>query len=124
MGKWLYNNCEFEFDPMDYDDAARYESAVAVYRDSTNSMDEHVSLSENIERGCGFYKTFFDSMFGEGTYNRLFGEKKNIRMCEDAFMSLITYVKKSGDEMFDRRIKFMDKYVPEASEASKSSKPS
>ena len=119
MEKWTHNGHEFDFDPMDYEDAVRYEAAVKRFQESSDALDEHAPLGESILKGCEIYKAFFDSMFGEGTYKSLFGEKKNIRACDEAFISLVSYVRAAGDAIFDQRVKFMGKYAPRAEADSK-----
>lgn len=54
----------------------------------------------------------FDSVFGKGTSQKLFKNKRNLRLYEEAFISLVNMNKKANEEMTLRRMSLQPKTEP------------
>lgn len=83
---------EFEFDIFDEDCAIAYEEAVGVMQKASEQKGTSLGLVESLRQQCRAVFVFFDTLFGEGTHEELFGERVNLNDCLDAYTDLIDQV--------------------------------
>ena len=105
------NNVELEdIDIMDADVAEKYEEAVKkVQKEAEESKkSEYTNLSAMIRAQCNAVFNCFNTIFGEGTDKKVFGEKVNLIICLKALEELITIIDAGREEVQ----KFANKYSP------------
>ena len=102
------NRVELEFNLMDADIAEKYEKAYRKMQKGATNIPNNLSLAESIRKQCKLIFNFFDEVFGEGTSEKIFGNKTNLRECIKAVETLIDYVNKDTEEAN----KIINKYSP------------
>ena len=63
----------------------KYEAQNDIIVVKMNEMDKNIRRSEAVRIQCTLVFEFFDTVFGEGTARRIFGEKVNLKTCIDAY---------------------------------------
>lgn len=105
------NNVELEdLDILDADTAEKYEIAVKkVQKEAEESkVLENTSLSAMIRKQCNAIFDCFNTIFGEGTDKKVFGQKVNLMTCLKAFEELIEIANEQKKELE----KLTNKYSP------------
>lgn len=95
-----------ELDIFDADVAEKYEDCLNEVEKPVKH--EGLKTSSVIRKQCNVVFDFFNTMFGEGTDKKVFGNKTNIRVCLEAFASLIEQVNSQKEEVD----KLTAKYAP------------
>lgn len=111
----LINGVELEdLDFMDADVAEKYEMACeAVVKDMDKiSNKKDLKNSELIRFECESVFRFFNSVFGEGTDKKVFGEKVNLMTCIKAFEDVKNYQSNKDKEFADYAANLKSKYSP------------
>ena len=110
----LINNVELEdIDIYDLDTAEKYEAAITQFQKEATEL-KSVSdaggavLSTTIKKQCNAVFDCFNTVFGEGTDKKVFGNKTNLMVCLKAFEELAVFANKQKDEME----KMANKYSP------------
>lgn len=85
------NGIELELDIFDADVMAAYEQELATVAAQGEALQKQAGLSAaaSIRAQCRLIADFFDHLFGEGTAQRLFGEKQHLLHSLDAFEALL-----------------------------------
>ncbi len=88
---------ELEFDIFDAENAERFENAVEqVAKEAKDaekqSAEGSMKGSEAIRRQCKSVFGFFNSVFGEGTDKKIFGERVNLIRCISAFEEALAQI--------------------------------
>ncbi len=112
MSLWKWNDVELEIDMQDFDFTERYEKSLEQMGEREKTIKRIGAKSVVIKEYCEMFNDFFDALFGEGTAKKLFAEKKNTRLCEEAYFSLIEALKKDVSSANEQRQKQMKKYQP------------
>lgn len=105
------NNVELEdIDIFDADTAEKYEIAVKKVQEeaAASKLLESIRLSEAIRKQCNAVFNCFNTMFGDGTDRKVFGNKVNLMICLKAFEELIIHVNEQKKELE----KLTNKYSP------------
>ena len=105
------NNVELEdVDIFDVDTAEKYELAVKKVQEeaAASKLIEDISLSAMIRKQCSAVFDCFNTIFGEGTDKKVFGQKVNLMTCLKAFEELIVNVNEQKKELE----KLTSKYSP------------
>lgn len=87
----LFRDMELDFDIYDADTAELYEEAAKQAGEEAVKKPGE-TLSECIRRQCGAVFHFFDTLFGEGFHQELFGERTNLVECLEAFREFVGLV--------------------------------
>lgn len=104
----IINGVELQdLDIYDMEVAEKYEKAIEKVKEQCNEV-EGKSLSETIKLQCNSIFNLFNSMFGEGTDKKIFGNKVNLLICINAFEELILQV----NEQKKKLEKISNKYSP------------
>lgn len=92
------NGVELELDIFDADVAEKYDKAIKKVmniEEDTKSM----SIGEGIRTQCKAIFNVFDELFGQGTHERVFGDKVNLLECLKAFEALIAGINEKNKEI-------------------------
>lgn len=99
MAKFTIKNVELEFDIYDLENAEKYEAQVERMREVAEAAKGEKSLAKTIKTQCGAIFEFVDTLFGEGTANKLFGGKTNLVECANVYYKIIDEIGKSRSEL-------------------------
>lgn len=104
----IINGVELEdIDIYDLEVAEKYEKALKTVQESS-SKDDSKSLSEGIRFQCKLIFDFFNTVFGEGTNKKIFGNKVNLMTCVKAFEEVVSRMNEQKKEIE----KLSNKYSP------------
>jgi len=112
---WEYNGNEFEFDMQDLEYAERYDAAMKNLANREKKAKKDGSLSERIKDYDDMIRSMFDDLLGDGAGDDVLGDKVNVRNCDEAYDSFITFIanqKKENDERSAEFINRMKSYGP------------
>lgn len=109
---WNYNNQEFEVDLQDVDFAEKYERAFNQLDESEKKMQKEGSLSGVLRGYCLLFHNLFDDIYGQGTAKKMFGDKVNAAICNEAYAAFMDAAKRSSLEANQTRTRMMNKYKP------------
>ena len=100
---------ELDFDICEPDTIEKYEKALdKVIEKTTFNEKDKLSTSEKVRIQCLAVFEFFDSVFGEGSKEDIFGEKVNLRDCLIAFNQVIEEAARQNKEIEE----LTNKYTP------------
>ena len=107
------NGVEFEIDFTDADvmELIDRESQIASQKAKElekQNLDD-LSLAEGIRQECKIVKDFFDNVFGEGTSEKIFGNKDSLMECINAYEDTMNAYQEQYKEYYDR----VSKYSPD-----------
>jgi len=102
------NNVELQdIDILDLEVAEKWELALERVENVAKNT-EGMKVSETIKTQCNSIFEVFNTLFGEGTDRKVFGDRVNLMMCLKAFEELVTQVKSQSAEVE----KMASKYSP------------
>lgn len=102
------NNVELQdIDILDLEVAEKWEDALERVEGVAKSI-EGVKASETIRIQCNAIFEVFNTLFGEGTDRKVFGDRVNLMTCLKAFEELVLYIKEQETEVE----KMASKYSP------------
>jgi len=107
--KWNYNGLEFEADFEDVDFLEKYSNAMYKLSDDSKNLPKDGKDIDRIRNICKCYQEFFDRVFGPGTSQVLFENKQNLRLYEEAFISLVNLNEEANEKMNERRMSLQPK---------------
>lgn len=111
----LVNGVELEdLDFMDANIVEKYEFACEnVVKDMAEiSNKKNLKNSEAIRLECESVFKFFNTVFGEGTDKKVFGDKVNLMVCIKAFEDVKNYQSDKDKEFAEYASKLKSKYSP------------
>ena len=83
-------NIEVDFSFTDADDLERFENGAKKVRDEANKYTkQYCGVAESIRKECEIIDTFFDEVFGKGTSQKLFNNKKDLKKHMDLFIDIV-----------------------------------
>ena len=89
---WKINGLELE---LDLEDADVFEKTMKTFEqmdEDGKNIDKTGNMPEFIKRYCEIYYNAFDRIFGEGTGEKIFNGKKNMRNCDEVWDSFIGFM--------------------------------
>ncbi|MGH4125597.1 MAG: DUF6673 family protein [Clostridium sp.] len=102
------NNVELEdIDILDADVAEKYENALGEVAGIAKKV-EGMKPSESIRTQCRVIFSTFNTLFGEGTDKKIFGDRVNLLICLKAFEELVVAMNSQKEEVQ----KLANKYSP------------
>lgn len=106
MSVIVINGNELEFDAYDVDVVERTDDAREHLSNEISEInsDSNMRSVEKLRAMCDATRAFFDCIFGDGTGDKIFGDKDNVKTCLDA----VGAVNASADE---QQKAFNDTYV-------------
>lgn len=96
------NGKEMEYDVFDADKMETYEAAmqkVADRMDSLKQQEKQLSASQSIRLQHQAVAECFDSLFGPGTSQEIFGGQVNLKLSLQAFGELVEGIRKQQAEL-------------------------
>ncbi|MGL5765167.1 MAG: DUF6673 family protein [Sarcina sp.] len=106
------NNVELEFDAYDAEQIQLIEIAAVEMDKVIQDTPVDITWADNIRYQCNEIFKFFDKVFGEGTSKQLFGDKTNLRVCNEALAELLEQAHLEIKEVNDSVTKKFSKYIP------------
>lgn len=104
----IINNVELEdLDILDLEVAEKYEKALESI-DGIGEKAKDMKVTDSIRLQCNAIFNIFNTLFGEGTDQKIFGEKVNLLVCLKAFEELILQANTKNNEVE----KLYNKYAP------------
>lgn len=101
---------EIEFDFLDVESLAKYETALEEYLNEVNKIKQFKGKdSEGYKKLCDIVYDFFDKLIGNGTGTQILGEKRNFRKCLIAMEEVVAEKQNSDKEITD----ILNRYSPE-----------
>lgn len=83
------NNVEFDIDFTDADFIEKLEKAKDISAKQSEELEtKKLTPAEGIRQECKIAKDFLDYVLGEGTSQKLFGEKNSLKECVKALEEL------------------------------------
>lgn len=109
---WVYNGHEFPLDMDNLDDLERYESAQNEQRTYLAKQTSLVSEARQLIAYCGGIRVLFDTLFGEGTAEKLLGDSRKPTDYDAVYESFNDFLYAQTHEAAVRREKMLNKYKP------------
>lgn len=107
------NGVELDIDFTDADILERIEKGSKKVYDEAERLSKesgsNLSPAEGIRQECKILKDFLDYVLGEGTSEKLFGNKDSLKQCLNAYEDIVNARKTQIDE-FQAKV---SKYSPE-----------
>ncbi len=104
------NNVELDIDFTDADILERIETgSKKVYEEAEELKSSTVSPAEGIRQECKILKDFLDYVIGEGTSEKLFGNKNSLQQCLNAYEDIV----KARDQQINDFEARVSKYSPD-----------
>lgn len=104
----IINGVELEnIDIYDVEIAEKYEKAMKKVENIEKEV-EGLSFAESIKKQCETVFEMFNTLFGEGTDKKVFGNKVNLIICLKAFEELVLQTNEQKTEIE----KMKNKYSP------------
>lgn len=106
----LINGVELEdIDIYDLEVAEKYDKVLENLKEvEQNNNSTSMNMVDIIKTQCNAIFNVFNTMFGEGTDKKIFGNKVNLLVCMKAFEELVLQINEKKDEME----KITNKYSP------------
>ncbi|MGN0584179.1 MAG: DUF6673 family protein [Ruminococcus sp.] len=108
---WVYHGRSFPFDFDDYECAVKYKNAV-IALSRAKVPDRMTDPAGFIKAYCGAIGAFFDSIFGVGTAEFLFGDNHSKRLCDETYEVFLCFVSAQVRESNKRLAEISEKYAP------------
>lgn len=93
MSKFTFGKYETEIDVTDVAFVEKYEDVADQYNKDIKNVPKDGKVSEQMRAMCEVFFTAFDSLFGEGTSKKMFGDKLSVDLCVQAFKQLVELMK-------------------------------
>ena len=112
MSLWRWNDVELEIDMEDVEFLERYEIAFDNMELKETELQKTGKKSEIARDYCDMFYRLFDDIFGQGTGEKLLGEKKNVRNCEECYDAFLSACQKCVIEANKRQNALANKFKP------------
>lgn len=110
---WEINGLSLELDLQDADTSERYEKAFEAMQNSENSLPKDGKLSERIRAYCKLFRDLFDSLFGEGTSEKIYaGVPDNTDRYDEIYFNFLDFVAEQRNGILQRKTERFAKYRP------------
>lgn len=87
-----------DLDILDLEVAEKYEKALESLQELSGKV-QGMSMVESIKTQCNAVFDVFNTMFGEGTDKKVFGDRVNLLTCLKAFEELVTQMNVQNAEV-------------------------
>lgn len=87
-----------DIDILDLEVAEKYEKALESIENIAETI-EGMKVSESIRTQCNAIFEVFNTLFGEGTDKKIFGDKVNLLTCLKAFEELVAHMNSKNPEI-------------------------
>jgi hypothetical protein len=106
------NGIEFDVDFTDADVLEKMEKAreeVGIKASELEKNKNNISEAEGIRQECKIVKEFFDNVFGEGTSEKIFGNKNSLMECANAYEDTMNAYQEQYKEYYEK----VNQYSPD-----------
>ena len=91
---------EIDFDFFDAEQMEKLETNIDKITKGINKINpEKMKQSQFINKFCSIVEEGFDNIFGEGSSKQIFKEKRNFKLCVQAFRDLVKAREEQEDEL-------------------------
>lgn len=111
--KLVIDGTALELDMLDADQNARVAEALVAVGREMHSVAGGESAADVIRRQCRAIFSCFDAIFGDGTAERVFGERCNLRRAMRAFERLSRAAARQQAAFVDEMGRAAQRYAPE-----------
>ena len=102
-----------DIDFNDADDLELFENAVEDAKKALDNLNpDGKRASEVIRKGCNAIFKCFDTIFGEGTAKKVFGDRTSLKVCIEAFKDLKAEREKQDGEIENMVVELNNNYNP------------
>jgi hypothetical protein len=109
---WEVNGLTLELDLEDAMVMERYEAAFERMAQDEAALPKDGKASDRIRAYCRMFHRLYDALFGEGTAEKLFGERMSAAECDEVYESFLAFVQGQLTASAERRAKLLMKYKP------------
>ena len=100
---------EIEFDFYDAEQMQKFDIGSNEIIEGINAIKlEKMKQSEFITKFCSIIEEGFDKIFGDGTSGKIFKQKRNFKLCVQAFRDLVK-ARQEQEKEVDNEIKALQK---------------
>lgn len=92
--KFKFGEFEADLRVTDVSFVEKYEDGVSYYNANITKVRKDGKASEIFSEICDVFFRTFDIIFGEDTHKKMFGGKKDVELCADAFRELVDGMKR------------------------------
>lgn len=101
--------------PLDLEDVAtveRLESALAQMAEDEKAIPDDGKISVRLRAYCMMYHPLYDTVFGDGTSEKLFGDRLNAAEHDAVYESFLDFMRTQTTATAERRAQHIRKYMP------------
>lgn len=109
---WKINGLGLELDLEDADVFEKVMKSFEQMDEDAKSLDKVGSMPDFIRGYCNIHHKFYDRVFGDGTGERIFGGKKNTRICDEVYDNFLSFMQAAVKKANARRFEMSNKYAP------------
>lgn len=109
---WKINGLGLELDLEDADVFEKVMKSFEQMDEDAKSLDKVGSAPDFIRGYCNIHHKFYDRVFGDGTGERIFGGKKNTRICDEVYDNFLSFMQAAVKKANARRFEMSNKYAP------------
>lgn len=109
---WKINGLELELDLEDADVFEKTMKAFEQMDEDWKNIDKVGSVPDYIRQYCGAYYKMYDSVFGEGTGEKIFNGKNNARICDEVWDDFLEWMQVAVKKANAKRTQLSNKYIP------------
>lgn len=109
---WKINGLGLELDLEDADVFEKVMKSFEQMDEDAKSLDKVGSVPDFIRGYCNIHHKFYDRVFGDGTGERIFGGKKNTRICDEVYDNFLSFMQAAVKKANARRFEMSNKYAP------------
>lgn len=109
--EWEINGVKLPFDFDDMETMERYKKALAQMNKDAETVIVEGDRAEIIKSHYDIFSKVYDTVFGEGTSEKIFKGKVNLRQCFETYDNFVEFVKQCrnrSDNAYNQR---MQKYI-------------
>ena len=120
LSVWKYNDVELELDIADARNAKKYDDAFKAMDEEEKAMKKDVPNYVFIQNYCAMFKHLFDTLFGDGTYEKLTGgNTENINVANAVYESFLDFAKVQTTYAISNSKRISSKYSSDRARAVK-----
>lgn len=112
MSQYEINGVNLEIDMENVDFLEKYEKAFEKMEEEEKSITKTGKQSDIARMYCKMFYHLFDNIFGEGTGQKIFGGKNNLRIIDETYDKFINICAEQTRDIQRRREKIVAKFKP------------
>lgn len=109
--EWEINGVKLPFDFDDMDTMERYKKALVQMNKDAKTVIVEGDRAEIIKSHYDIFSKVYDTIFGEGTSDKIFKGKVNLRQCFETYDNFVEFVKQCRNRSDNAYSQRMQKYI-------------